>query len=237
MNPIFLPPNAIRELDRRAIEDYGIPGIVLMENAGRGCAEFIAKLKPTVTAVICCGKGNNGGDGFVIARHLDRLGFQVDVLVFCDSADLRGDALTNFEIVQRSRLPLTICSDQSKPEPNWLPEVTAKLNAAAVVVDALLGTGTTGEPRFPLNLAIDAINSAQKTVFAIDLPSGLDAATGVPAKSTVQAAYTLTFVTQKTGFAYDAARACLGQVHVLDIGVPRVLVEAIMRENLSTLNA
>jgi NAD(P)H-hydrate epimerase len=227
----YLPPAAIRELDRRAIEDFGVPGIVLMENAGRGCAEFIAGLKPAGSVVICCGRGNNGGDGFVIARHLDRLGIAVEVLLFADPADLRGDALVNYEIVHRAQIPLTLCADRSQPQPAWLPDVSTKLNTAALIVDALLGTGTTGEPRFPLNLVIDAINAARKPTIAIDLPSGLDATSGGPAKSTVQATHTLTFVAPKSGFAAIASRECLGQVHVLDIGAPRVLVEAIMREN------
>ena len=237
MSVLYLPPAAIRKLDRRAIEEFGVPGIVLMENAGRGCAEFVSNLKPTGTIVICCGKGNNGGDGFVIARHLDRLGFQVEVLLFADPADLRGDALTNFEIVRRAQISLAICDDQTAPEPVWLPAVIAKLQASGLLVDALLGTGTTGEPRFPLDLVINAINAANKPVIAIDLPSGLDAASGIPAAATVRAAHTLTFVAQKTGFVNSAARECLGEVHVLDIGAPRVLVETILRENSPASNA
>lgn len=232
-----LPPAAIRELDRRAINDFGIPGIVLMENAGLGCAEFITNLKPAGMIVICCGKGNNGGDGFVIARHLDLRGLPVEVLLFADPAELRGDALTNFEIVRRSQIPLTICNDQSPPEPTWLTAVIAKLQAAGLLVDALLGTGTTGEPRHPFDLVIRAMNESRRPIIAIDLPSGLDAATGIPAAQTILAMQTLTFVAAKTGFANPAAKDCLGRVHVLDIGAPRVLVEAIMRENPPTPTA
>lgn len=237
MKRTFLPPAAIRELDRRAIEDYGIPGIVLMENAGRGCADKICELDIDGPVVICCGKGNNGGDGFVIARHLELREVPVEVLLFADPANLRGDALVNYEIVRRAQIALTICDDQKSPEPVWLTSVIAKLQASGLLVDALLGTGTTGEPRFPLNLVIDAINAAQKPKIAIDLPSGLDAATGVPSASTIRATQTLTFVAQKTGFANPAAKECLGQVHVLDIGAPRVLVEAILRENPTTTTA
>lgn len=233
----FLPPAAIRELDRRAIEEFGVPGIVLMENAGRGCAEFIANLNSAGTVVICCGKGNNGGDGFVIARHLDNHGISAEVLLFAAPAELRGDALTNYEIVRRSQMPLTICAEQTQPEPHWLAPLRSKLQAAGIIVDALLGTGTTGEPRFPLNLVIDAINLAARPTIAIDLPSGLDAASGVPAKSTIRATQTLTFVAEKTGFLNPAAKDFLGPVQVLDIGAPRVLVEAIMRENPPPLTA
>jgi NAD(P)H-hydrate epimerase len=110
-------------------------------------------------------------------------------------------------------------------------EIKSRFQAGSLVVDALLGTGTTGEPRYPLNLAIDAINATRKSTIAIDLPSGLDAATGIPAQTTVRASHTLTFVAEKTGFANLAAKEYLGMVHVLDIGAPRVLVEAFMREN------
>jgi len=237
MSVQYLPPAAIRELDRRAIEDYGIPGIVLMENAGRGCAEFIAILNPTGTIIVCCGKGNNGGDGFVIARHLATREYDVWLWLFADPKELRDDALTNYEHVCNRQVARTTCDDVSTPEPIWYHSFAEHLQSADLIVDALLGKGTSGEPRFPLNLAIDLINAAQKPVISIDLPSGLDAATGVPAKSTVQATHTLTFVAQKTGFASAAARACLGQVHVLDIGVPSALVETIMRENPPAPNA
>jgi NAD(P)H-hydrate epimerase len=234
---LLLPPAAIRELDARAIKDFGVPGIILMENAGRGCAEFIANMQPEGKVVICCGKGNNGGDGLVIARHLDQLKIPFEVILFACPSEMSGDALTNFEIVANSNMPMTIRMNFNSTSPEWRQNLTAKMEAAGLIVDALLGTGSTGEPRSPLDTVINLINAANKPVIAIDLPSGLDAANGVPAKATIRATQTLTFVAQKTGFASAAARACLGQVHVLDIGAPRVLVEAIMRENPPAPNA
>src|SRR6266566_4877690 len=98
----------VRELDRRAIEEYGVPGIVLMENAGRGAAELLLALGARGPVVICCGKGNNGGDGFVIARHLDNHGIPVRILLFAPPEDLSGDAAINYRIVERSRLPISV---------------------------------------------------------------------------------------------------------------------------------
>src|SRR5947208_17198155 len=100
--------NQVRELDRRAIEEFGVPGVVLMENAGGGAAEVLLRLGVTGPIVVCCGKGNNGGDGFVIARHLDNRGVAVSVLLFCRPEDLTGDASVNFDIVRRAGLPLTV---------------------------------------------------------------------------------------------------------------------------------
>src|SRR5207249_8242084 len=99
----------VRELDRRAIEEYGVPSIVLMENAGRGAAEVLMRLNPERRPVaVCCGKGNNGGDGFVIARHLDNNRYPVIVVLFTDPNMLTGDAAVNYGIVSKSRLPILL---------------------------------------------------------------------------------------------------------------------------------
>src|SRR5262245_32026623 len=117
---IRLSRQQVREIDRRAIEEFGVPGIVLMENAGRSAAEFLisllketqtsslSRLSPNLSTLICCGKGNNGGDGFVIARHLNNRGIPVRVLLFAQPADLSGDAAVNFSIIKRSGLPIRI---------------------------------------------------------------------------------------------------------------------------------
>src|SRR5947208_6172474 len=161
--------NQVRELDRRAIEEFGVPGVVLMENAGRGAAEVLLRLGVTGRVVVCCGKGNNGGDGFVIARHLDNHGVAVRVLYFGKPEALTGDAAINFEIVRRSGLPLTVFSET-------VPALD--LADAEWVVDALLGTGVTGPARPPLDRVIAAINAGGAKVLAVDVPSGLDCDTG-----------------------------------------------------------
>lgn len=226
--------NEVRELDRRAIEEFGVPGIVLMENAGRGTVEKFMELGISGPIVICCGKGNNGGDGLVIARHLHNRGFDVEVVLFCDLSELKGDAATNFTIVEKSKIPFSVFAvDQSSDSSKQHIKVTdqqlrVKFRHAAWIVDALLGTGATGEPRDSIALAIELINETQRSVLAIDLPSGLDCDTGIPAAQTVRAAHTCTFVAEKVGFANSLAKSVLGQVHVIDIGAPRVLVEEML---------
>jgi NAD(P)H-hydrate epimerase len=216
----FLSRAQVRELDRRAIEEYGVPGVVLMENAGRGAAEVLRRLGPQGPVVICCGKGNNGGDGFVIARHLDNAGVAVRVLLFAPAAELTGDAAVNHQIVARAGLPLR----EFTCRPLNQAALRQELASAAWIVDALFGTGLRGALGSPWDEIITAINASPAQVLAVDLPSGLDCDTGLPLGPTVRAHHTVTFVALKQGFANPAASAWLGQVHVADIGAPRVLL-------------
>lgn len=211
-----------RRIDELAIREYGMTGLVLMENAGRGCADLLERLGIAGPVVICCGKGNNAGDGFVIARHLELRGHTVKVLLWSDPERLRGDAAANFEILRRAQTPLVVCPTQTNPA--WIRE---QLTGADWIVDALLGTGTTGQPRPPLDIVIDAVNQSSAKKLAVDLPSGLDADRGQPSDHTIRADHTATFVAPKTGFSAPQAQKFLGRVHVLDIGVPRKLLEEI----------
>lgn len=227
----------VRELDRRAIEELGIAGVVLMENAGRGVVERLVQHGVNGPVAICCGKGNNGGDGFVIARHLSGRGYDVRVLLFADQKSLVGDAAVNFRILQNCPVPITSFTDDVSPA-----QVQATLLGAGCIVDALLGTGSRGEPRGGTRTAIEAINAAQQAsppkpgqatpdspihVVAIDLPSGLDCDTGAAAGATVRATQTLTFVAYKPGFLLPASAAFTGRIEVIDLGVPRHLVEEV----------
>jgi NAD(P)H-hydrate epimerase len=208
-------------VDRRAIEVYGVPGLVLMENAGRGCAELLRGLGVRGPVAVCCGKGNNGGDGFVIARHLDNGSVPVQVLLFTWPEDLTGDAAVNYAVIHRSGLPLSVHSG-----PVDFGAVRRELAGAEWVVDALFGTGLSGPLRAPFDAVVGEINAAGKRVLAVDIPSGLDCDTGLPLGAAVRAEHTATFVALKKGFANPAAREWLGEVHVLDIGAPRrVLAE------------
>lgn len=213
---------AVRDVDRRAIEEYGLPGIVLMENAGRGTTELLIGLGISGPVVICAGKGNNGGDGFVIARHLDLLGFDVRVLLFCDPAELTGDAAINYRVLQAAGQAGSVMAGAPDSA-----RIRAELAAADWIVDALLGTGTQGEIREPFRTAIAAINAADKRVLAVDLPSGMDCDTGEPLGTCVRADHTATFVAPKLGFGATAAARWTGEVHVIDIGAPRRLLEDI----------
>jgi NAD(P)H-hydrate epimerase len=216
MSTDTLSREAARELDRRAVDDYGMTGLMLMENAGRGVADRLCELGISGPVAICCGAGNNGGDGFVVARHLDLRGHEVHVFLFADPGGLKGDAAANYRIIERGGLSIR----QVAPS-----ELHQELSGASWIVDALLGTGARGEPRPPLAAAIERINAAGIPILAVDLPSGLDCDTGQPARHTIRAAHTCTFVAQKPGFLVPEAQPYLGMMHVLDIGAPRRLVE------------
>jgi NAD(P)H-hydrate epimerase len=229
-----------REVDRRAVQQYGVSGLVLMENAGRGTADVLCRLWPaaasrpagargqaendfTAPIVVCCGKGNNAGDGFVVARHLDLRGYPVRVLVWAEAAELTGDAGVNFGVLRHAGVPLEILGNRHDAD-----RLARHLAGAAWIVDALLGTGARGEPRPPLDAVIDALNASPAPKLAIDLPSGLDCDTGAAARHTVRAAETCTFVALKRGFLAAGADQYTGRVHVLDIGAPRKLVEEVL---------
>ena len=193
-------------------------GLVLMENAGRGCTDKLCELGIQGPVVICAGKGNNAGDGFVIARHLDLRGYPVRLFLFGRPEELQGDAGANYRIFERCAVPVRIA-----PTPDD-PDLHRELAEADWIVDALLGTGSRGEPRPPLDKILQLLNAQPGRKLAVDLPSGLDCDTGQPARSTFRADHTCTFVAAKPGFAVAEAAAYVGQVHVLDIGVPRRLL-------------
>ncbi len=225
----ILTRDQVRQVDRRAIDDFGMSGLVLMENAGRGVAETMLAIGVHGPVVVCCGKGNNGGDGFVIARHLDNRCKAVRVLLFADPDELRGDAAANWHVLERAGIAFelfdkTVTAAQLKPH----------LADADWIVDALLGTGASGEPQPPYSAAIEAINGAVKRVMAVDLPSGLDCDTGVAATQTVTAEHTCTFVAAKPGFYKGDAQHYTGRVHVIDIGVPRRLLRELTGEQNSS---
>jgi NAD(P)H-hydrate epimerase len=205
----------IRAVERRAIEHYGVPEIVLMENAGRGSAELLLGLGVRGLVIVCCGSGNNGGDGLVIARHLDNRGVSVRVLQFGEPTTLA--AQTNYQIICRSGLPLDGI-DMRTPIKEKLPPL---LEGAGWIVDALFGTGLRGALRPPFDEIVLAINRQNVPVLAVDVPSGLDCDTGKPFGPCVRADHTATFMTSKVGFVGAEAAKWLGQVHVLEIGVPR----------------
>jgi NAD(P)H-hydrate epimerase len=210
----------VRVLDRKALEVFGMPGIVLMENAGRGAMEVLAGLGVEGKVVLCCGKGNNGGDGFVIARHLDNSQVPLHILLFACPEELPGDAAINYQIVARSGLPIIVFSGETIDR----SEVNRHLSKADWIVDALYGTGLQGPVRPPFDQVILAINEAGKKVLAVDVPSGLDCDTGKPMGATIRADHTVTFVDAKVGFVQPEAAAWLGEVHIVDIGAPRNLL-------------
>ncbi len=222
---MFLSRAQVRELDRRAIAECGVPGEVLMENAGRGAAELLVALGIHGRVVVCCGKGNNGGDGFVIARHLDLRSVPVRVLLFAKPETLTGEAGVNYRVLSATKIPLRVIDDGTIAE----ADLDAELAGEEWIVDALFGTGLTGAVRAPLDRLIAAINRSPARVFAVDIPSGLDCDTGAPLGETVQAEHTATFVALKKGFLNADAGRWLGKVHVIDIGAPRALLQQFLQ--------
>jgi len=213
----------MQELDRKSIENYKIPGIVLMENAGRGAAEVISKTFPDIQhkkVAVISGKGNNGGDGFVIARHLMNQGTMVKVFLLTDPRALRGDAETNYQIFYRMKgdiLPLPSSKDYQK--------IKKELEKFDLLVDGIFGTGLDAEVRGYYREVIDHLNTLQKPMVAIDIPSGLDANTGKPFGTAIKATLTITFGLPKIGLLISPGLDYAGEVKVIDIGIPKRLVD------------
>jgi ADP-dependent NAD(P)H-hydrate dehydratase / NAD(P)H-hydrate epimerase len=205
LEPLFAA-DEMRALDRWAIEQQRIPSLELMERAGGEAARAVLALEFDGPVRIVCGRGNNGGDGLVIARLLREHGLTADALLLFGPEDLSPDARGNLERV-----------DARQVDAEALPDA---LEGSSVVVDAILGTGFTGSPRPPLDAAIEAINQAGATVVAVDVPSGVDASTGEVEAACVRADLTVTFQASKVGLWVAPGKAHAGRVEVVDIGIP-----------------
>lgn len=222
----------VRRLDAIAIEELGIPGVVLMENAGRGAAEIIAAIfreRGASRVVVFCGAGNNGGDGFVIARHLSNAGLVVRVYLTAAESTLRGDAAINYRVLCNMKADIEVIDNRER-----MKAATDGLTGQDFVVDALLGTGFQGEVRPPLADLIRGINAAaQCFTVAIDVPSGLDCDSGMPGGVAVRADVTITFVAPKVGFLRPDSLEWTGAVRVVGIGTPPSLMTRVLREEPS----
>jgi ADP-dependent NAD(P)H-hydrate dehydratase / NAD(P)H-hydrate epimerase len=199
-----------RATDAWAIGERGIASLALMERAGHGLAAAVSARVPEGRVVVVAGKGNNGGDGLVVARLLREWGREVDVLMLAPGEELTGDARANFDRLQGDGAA------------HSRPFEAGALDGAAAIVDALLGTGFSGEPRDPARSAITAINdrAAEAVVFACDIPSGVDASTGEVAGEAVRAHATVTFHAAKPGLWINPGKTHSGEVSVVDIGIP-----------------
>jgi NAD(P)H-hydrate epimerase len=243
----------VRQLDVQAVEELALPTSLLMENAGRGAAGWLAELVGAIppgaggrsfsppsfvqthgvrrgpmlpNVLILCGPGNNGGDGGVVARHLNAWGFAVRVIWFTRRDQLSGDAALQWAILDKSRVEQYAWFDEYPADsPFDLTRLSATLGDADWLVDGLLGTGLSRPVDGSLHTVIEAMNHAGKPIFALDLPSGLDADTGQPMGVAVRATATATFVAAKVGFAAPGAADYTGEVAVIDIGLPRLLLE------------
>lgn len=219
-NVRVLSRDQVRRLDKLAIDAFAIPGLILMENAGRGCVEVLCRQGVSGPVVIACGAGNNAGDGLVMARHLDQRGIAVRLLFWRDPTQLRGDAAANYAMVCRADLPQTWLQGPRAPS-----LLDTQLEGADWIVDALLGTGARGNPRGPLDAVIEQLNRHPARKLALDIPSGLDCDTGQSGRPTLRADHTCTFVAAKPGLIVPAARPFVGHLHVVDIGIPHKLLD------------
>jgi len=214
----------MREIDRHLIEELGVPGIALMETAGVAAAQVVRKeLERRGGRRVCilAGRGNNGGDGFVMARHLANVA-TVEVFLLGPKDRLHGEARTNLGICERLGLVVTEVLDEAA-----LGTVKASLERADVVVDALLGTGLQSAPREPIASAIRLVNAEGKPVVAVDVPSGLESDTGrVHENCCVRAMHTVTFGAAKIGLMVYPGLSYAGDVTIADLGVPTALLNA-----------
>jgi hydroxyethylthiazole kinase-like uncharacterized protein yjeF len=224
----------MREVDCLTTSRYGIPGLALMENAGASVAEYITQRWPKFAQrriVVLCGKGNNGGDGFVVARRLRESGAKPEVFLFAAPEEMQGDAATNYERWQEMAGALHPVLNSGD-----LQTIKPALESADIIIDALLGTGTRGAVEGLFAETIEAVNRrrgpVRSAVVAVDIPSGLVADTGEAMGACINAAYTITFTAPKTGMIFGTAGDHTGQVIVRDIGSPPELIDAVGKSNV-----
>lgn len=211
----------IQEIDKWAIKKLGIPGSVLMENAGRGCVNVIEEyFDPTNLAVlIVCGKGNNGGDGFVIGRHLQNRGAFVKVILTGHGSSLKHDALLNYKLAKKAGIEIHETTDLTK--------IKRVLNSfdPDLIIDAIFGTGFKGPVKGFYHRLINMINDTEKFIFSIDIPSGINADDGQFKKVSVIADATATMCLPKLGNYLYPGRELCGDLYVVDIGIPYNLID------------
>lgn len=222
METIYLTRDQTRRVDQLAVDEYGMLGLVLMENAGRGCVDVMERVGVGGPVIILCGKGNNAGDGFVIARHLDLRGHAVRVVLTAPPEKLTPDGRTNLQILRKSDAELIDTNEWTDEQ--RFSALDGPAGGADWVVDAVLGTGATGAPRPPYDALVEWFNAQPGKKLAVDVPTGLDCDTGQPAQPCVRADHTCTFVSQKVGYREASAQERLGEVHVVDIGAPRNII-------------
>lgn len=217
--PLVVTAKEMADMDRKTIEEVGVPGMVLMENAGREIVAVIKQLLGDVSGkkvVVLCGKGNNGGDGYVVARYLTTMGAHMQILLFGEHNEAKGDAGRNLQILEtlgQSVYEIT----------SW--EHDTVLAGAHLVVDALLGTGVEGPLKGRIGDAVAAINKADAPAVSIDLPTGMETDTGAVHGECVNATATVTMAFLKRGLLFSPAREHAGKVYVADIGIPRKVVD------------
>jgi len=208
----------MQEIDRQTIHSFGIPGRVLMENAGRGATRFLFEEFQALAIKkvgVAAGHGNNGGDGFVIARYLAQKGIKVTVYLFASRSMVKGDAAANLNLLD----PLNV-DILEIPDPKAFEHYKASMTRQDIWVDAILGTGLKSDVKAYFKQIIDVINSLNKPVFAVDIPSGLNSNSGKPCGTCIRAQATATFAFAKTGHLLFPGADYTGKLKIVDIGIP-----------------
>ena len=215
----------MQEMDRLSIREMGIPGIVLMENAARGASRvFLEHFSPEEDScvLIICGRGNNGGDGYAMARYLSQAGLKIRVVVLAELDRISGDALTNLEIIKR--MDLDICE---VPGPSRISEFRRHLEECDYMVDGIFGTGLNSPVEGFYGQVLEEISAAGKPLMAIDMPSGLNADTGQIMGVALKADLTVTFGFPKLGQVLFPGVDCVGRLTRVDIGIPKSVSERV----------
>jgi len=209
----FLTAQEAKEIDLKAREKLGIRTLVLMENAGRQIAQqAIKSYKANDKIAIFCGKGNNGGDGLVAARHLLTYGIKPDVFLACKTSEVKNEARENLEILRKLKQKIFEVSDKNLSE--------IKISKYGLIIDALLGVGLSGQVRGIYVDLIRLVNFSKAYILSVDIPSGLDATTGRIPGSCIKADETVSFVKGKLGMALASGPKYCGKIVIADLGVP-----------------
>ena len=217
----------MREIDQRAIDKYGIPGLVLMENAGWRVVQVIEQILESVIGkrvTIFAGKGNNGGDAFVVARHLKNMGAQVKILITCETKEITGDAKINLDILEKMDLKVYPLLNA-----NSLNIVKVALISTDLVIDGIFGTGFKGAVNKYTGKIFDLINQSDKPIVAIDIPSGVEANTGKVLGPCIKADHTVTMALPKIGLLLEPGASFTGNLYIGDISIPQ---EAIIEQGI-----
>ena len=250
--PFFVSTAQMRKLDQAAIEKFGIPGLILMENAGRGIAELARGMVKRLSfprrreskyygspltacgddnnlcrnakIVVICGQGNNGGDGFVAARHLFNFGFGVQVILIGTEKGLKEDLAVNYKILRKMRMPIVMLDPDCRGgfQTRTYKQSEALIRKSDLIIDAIFGIGLTRPVEGIFYEMISLINHSKKPVLAVDIPSGLDSDTGKALGVAVKADVTGTLAFAKQGLKLHDGPSYAGNVKVLDISIPRL---------------
>ena len=222
---ILVTANEMQAMDRQTIENFGIPGLVLMENAGRGAIRFLWEQFPDIekkTVGVIAGRGNNGGDGFVMARYLKQKGIQVQGYLLADADRVQGDALANLNLLKPLEVPVVEIPDEAS-----FFKIKSEMLGIDIWIDAILGTGLKSDVKGYFKTIIDYINRLGKPIFAVDIPSGLNSDSGQPCGACICAAATATFAFAKTGHMVYPGAGYTGKLKIVDIGIPPHIVTAV----------